>query len=275
MALEALNSSTITSAALRGNEGFDLLAKRKRSRRPPRSSTGGSASASASASEEEYLALCLMMLSRSGATKVLDSSVTNTDNNSDGVVKSQDEEEVKMKNKDSDDKTVSYKCSVCDKSFSSYQALGGHKASHRNKASGLDGNHPSTSSSPTTAAGGTTSYVSVLNPSGRPHECSICHKIFPTGQALGGHKRRHYEGNLTSGGSKSGVTTTTTTTSDGGASTHNTTQRGFDLNLPASPELELCLNFDFGRKSQLRTDEEVESPMPLKKPRLSFSTFIN
>nr|ADE75910.1 unknown [Picea sitchensis] len=26
------------------------------------------------------------------------------------------------------------------------------------------------------------------------HECSICHKIFPSGQALGGHKRCHWTG---------------------------------------------------------------------------------
>ncbi|WMV15479.1 hypothetical protein MTR67_008864 [Solanum verrucosum] len=33
------------------------------------------------------------------------------------------------------------------------------------------------------------------NGSGRTHECLICHKCFPTGQALGGHKRCHYDGN--------------------------------------------------------------------------------
>ncbi|KAJ6337768.1 hypothetical protein OIU76_007449 [Salix suchowensis] len=39
------------------------------------------------------------------------------------------------------------------------------------------------------------------------HECSICHKKFPTGQALGGHKRCHYEG-IIGGAEKSGVTST-------------------------------------------------------------------
>ncbi|ESQ30821.1 hypothetical protein EUTSA_v10012368mg, partial [Eutrema salsugineum] len=34
------------------------------------------------------------------------------------------------------------------------------------------------------------------------HECSICHKVFPTDQALGGHKRCHYECNLSGGGGR-------------------------------------------------------------------------
>ncbi|GAA0157096.1 C2H2 zinc finger transcription factor [Lithospermum erythrorhizon] len=250
MALEALNPSSISTSAFRGDESFDILSKRKRSHRPPRSNGGVSVSAT---EEEEYLALCLIMLARRETDATTKSPIVS-------------EEKVKTK-KDSDDETHSYRCSVCDKSFSSYQALGGHKASHRNK----EGNHPSTSTSTTTGVGGSNSYVSALNPSGRPHECSICHKLFPTGQALGGHKRRHYEGNLGSGASKSVVTTTTTTTSDGVASTHNT-PRGFDLNIPASPELELCFNFDFDRKTQLCADQEVESPMPSKKPRLSFPT---
>ena len=29
---------------------------------------------------------------------------------------------------------------------------------------------------------------------GRVPRCTICHKEFPTGQALGGHKRKHYDG---------------------------------------------------------------------------------
>ncbi|KAG9153351.1 hypothetical protein Leryth_017265 [Lithospermum erythrorhizon] len=187
----------------------------------------------------------------------------------------------KIKNnfdKSNDDKTHNecYNCTVCNKSFSSYQALGGHKSSHRNKTAVAtvtsDDNHPSSSSTSTTTE--PKDYFSALNPSGKPHECSICHKIFSTGQALGGHKRRHYEGKLGGGGgSRSGVTSTTTTTSGGGAFMHDT-PREFDLNLPPSPELELelSLNFDFDRKSQRCGDQEVESFMQLKKSRLSFPT---
>jgi hypothetical protein len=98
--------------------------------------------------------------------------------------------------------------------------------------------------------------------SGRVHECSICHKTFPTGQALGGHKRCHYEGNVDKN------TTMTNSTSEGIGSTtttqHASYGRGFDLNLPALPEF--ASNFPFSG------DDEVESPHPSKKPRLFITT---
>ncbi|XP_020593613.1 zinc finger protein ZAT6-like [Phalaenopsis equestris] len=71
-----------------------------------------------------------------------------------------------------------YHCSVCGKSFSSYQALGGHKSSHR-RASVTGGEERRWSS------------AGVSDGSG-PHRCSLCFRRFPTGQALGGHKRLHY-----------------------------------------------------------------------------------
>lgn len=222
MALEALNSPTTATPSLQYEDMAEPWTKRKRSKRP-RSETPPT--------EEEYLALCLIMLAR-GSTR-------------------QSEIDLPLPTT----KSVSYKCSVCNKAFSSYQALGGHKASHGKHINSTDNNinNPSTSVMATT-----------LNPSGRTHECSICHKSFPTGQALGGHKRRHYEGN-NAGGS---ATTSAVTYSEGGGSTN--TNRGFDLNLPASPDFHLGLSVDCARKSQLsRHDQEVESPLPTKKPRLS------
>ncbi|KAI3802441.1 hypothetical protein L1987_30573 [Smallanthus sonchifolius] len=129
-----------------------------------------------------------------------------------------------------------YKCNECDKTFGSYQALGGHKASHRK-------NNPA-------GAGAEVEQPAAATSGGRSHECSICHRCFPTGQALGGHKRRHYEGVIGGGRSGSGITS-----SEGGGSSNS--QRGFDLNLPVMPEF--VLGF---------ADEEVESPHPAKKSRV-------
>ncbi|KAL6502466.1 hypothetical protein OROHE_024471 [Orobanche hederae] len=72
-------------------------------------------------------------------------------------------------------------CDVCPATFTSHQALGGHKTLHRPKS--------------TTAAAAAVSRSTVaLKLDGKGHVCSICHQKFPSGQALGGHKRKHYEG---------------------------------------------------------------------------------
>jgi len=83
-----------------------------------------------------------------------------------------------------------FRCSVCGKAFASHQALGGHKASHRKptpvqaQASSSAGGASSSSVITTSSAGGSSGQ-------GR-HRCSVCHRSFVTGQALGGHKRFHY-----------------------------------------------------------------------------------
>ncbi|CAN4107792.1 unnamed protein product [Withania somnifera] len=262
MALEALKSPTAAPPryvdVVDDAHNLDYLVKGKRSKRP-RIETPPT--------EEEYLALCLIMLAR---------SETGNGSGSSGVALHQQPEK-----KIADLQPVlyhqekpeqSYKCSVCDKAFSSYQALGGHKASHRKvPATASDDNNPSTS---TSTSGGDGVNIPALNPSGRSHVCSICHKAFPTGQALGGHKRRHYEGKLGGGNNRDngggGVHSgSVVTSSGGGASTHM--PRDFDLNMPASPELQFGLSIDCGEKSQIVIEQEVESPMPAKKPRLFFS----
>ncbi|CAK9148928.1 unnamed protein product [Ilex paraguariensis] len=94
---------------------------------------------------------------------------------------------------------VQFRCSTCDKSFPSHQALGGHRSSH-NKIRVQNQNAIEESSS---------AAAEVENP-GNPisqqykireselaacsHQCQICNRTFPTGQALGGHKRCHWNG---------------------------------------------------------------------------------
>ncbi|KAL7156942.1 hypothetical protein ABFS83_02G043100 [Erythranthe nasuta] len=124
----------------------------------------------------------------------------------------------------------SFGCSECGKGFSSYQALGGHKTSHRLKlpiAATIDGDDD------------ITPYAAVIpaaKPSGKLHECDVCHKSFDSGQALGGHKRRHYEGVIGGGSTKNRKTS-----SNGGATSSNQIPaapaviRDFDLNLPPPP----------------------------------------
>lgn len=87
------------------------------------------------------------------------------------------------KSKDSDAASSSFRgrvfaCKTCNREFSSFQALGGHRASHR-KPKLL---------SP--AAGDGLSNNNAIK-TAKAHECSICGVEFPVGQALGGHMRRH------------------------------------------------------------------------------------
>ncbi|KAK8564250.1 hypothetical protein V6N13_005514 [Hibiscus sabdariffa] len=194
MALGPLNPAAM--AAPSSNEYGDV----SRSKRP------------AIDEEEECLALCLITLARGDGVDVDVHRVSTL---------SSVPEPVSMASK------LVYRCSVCNKGFPSYQALGGHKASHR-KPSSTDGGDPSTG-----AARG----------SGKAHECGICHKTFPTGQALGGHKRRHYEGGgggtttTNNNGNKSGSVCGLTPSDGGGAlSKRQRVSFDFDLNLPAFPD---------------------------------------
>ncbi|CAL9767075.1 unnamed protein product [Musa acuminata subsp. burmannicoides] len=211
-------------------------AKRKRSKRhrffdhPP--------------TEEEYLALCLLMLARDGSGH-RPPSLTSDSEAAPPPAKFQ------------------YKCSVCGKAFGSYQALGGHKTSHRKPTGGAD--EASVASTAASASGSST--AGAASGGGRLHQCSVCLKTFPSGQALGGHKRRHYEGSL--GSSAAAVVPAT---SEGASSSH----RGLDLNVAALAEFE----FDGVRRclaaaaaaTAAAEDEEVQSPLAFKKPRLLIPT---
>lgn len=248
MALEALNSPTAphAHAPFKFEErSFDHWVKKKRSKRPrTEMSPPSTTTDSRIYSEDEYLAFCLLMLAKGGAPG------TNP--------------EVQTVGGEQSNRSLFYKCSVCGKAFGSYQALGGHKASHR-KPAGEDDK----ATAPTSSATATTAV-----PGGKTHECSICHKCFPTGQALGGHKRCHYEGSIGGGAAKSGSGTASgVTASEGVGSTLSlshggSAERNFDLNLPALPEFLPVDFFKIRSQRVFSTDEEVESPHPLKKPRL-------
>ncbi|MCD7469926.1 hypothetical protein HAX54_009343 [Datura stramonium] len=69
-----------------------------------------------------------------------------------------------------------FKCKTCNKRFRSFQALGGHCASHKR---------------PRLLAGAGDFLVQVETTKNKMHKCSICGMEFCLSQALGRHMRRH------------------------------------------------------------------------------------
>ncbi|KAK4747830.1 hypothetical protein SAY87_014416 [Trapa incisa] len=245
MALETLMSPSAAVPAFHVEDRprDEPWAKGKRTKRGRLESGGVTdtpVAADPSPSEEEYLALCLIMLARGGRGAPPDRAAPEPPS-----------------------PKLSFKCAVCGKAFPSYQALGGHKSSHRKSAATPGEAGSDSGSNPATAT------VAAPSSSGgsRVHECSICHKTFPTGQALGGHKRCHYDGGSgNSGGASSSSVAAGRSVSGSGSSSHHL-HLHLDLNQPAPVEL-------FGgethviSQSQL-AEQEVESPLPTtKKPRL-------
>ncbi|KAF8765313.1 hypothetical protein HU200_008686 [Digitaria exilis] len=70
-------------------------------------------------------------------------------------------------------------CRICNKMFSSYQALGGHMSIHNKHTNSMHVDSASSSSGKGEKC--TPEYV-----------CTKCQEKFPTGQLLGAHKRMHY-----------------------------------------------------------------------------------
>ncbi|KAG9143994.1 hypothetical protein Leryth_013887 [Lithospermum erythrorhizon] len=145
-----------------------------------------------------------------------------------------------------------YECKTCNRCFPSFQALGGHRTSHKKhkpmmemeeinpkklpskddhdqeeKAKKILKICPSSLLSLEMAK--KNSHGSIINNNkAKVHECSICGAEFTSGQALGGHMRRHRN--------QASATTSTTESShdDGGDRPRNVLE--LDLNFPAPTE---------------------------------------
>nr|ACU18906.1 unknown [Glycine max] len=161
-----------------------------------------------------------------------------------------------------------YECKTCNRTFSSFQALGGHRASHRKpKVEEKKSSSPPLSLPPPPPPPPSSSSLfnfeeakqshhmkNIISPSvslqlgcgnnnkvglnfhgnkSKIHECSICGSEFTSGQALGGHMRRHRAST-----NNNNIVQTTTTTSNGAVDVKPRNVLELDLNLPA-PEDDL------------------------------------
>ncbi|KAL8255631.1 hypothetical protein R6Q59_030698 [Mikania micrantha] len=108
-----------------------------------------------------------------------------------------------------------YECKTCNRSFPSFQALGGHRASHKKPKVNLEEKKSNLFDVPLPVMQNVeehheeqkvieedeenkTSIINNIqtgiinnNTKGKVHECSICGSEFLSGQALGGHMRKH------------------------------------------------------------------------------------
>lgn len=118
---------------------------------------------------------------------------------------SSDEEQSKTAYKKS-----KYECLDCNKVFSSFQGLGGHRPCHKrtNAAFSTKYDYDEDITPDSTPIGKLSDRFidkkpvakdfpgSVVKKSrskkSKAHECPICHRLFKSGQALGGHKRSHF-----------------------------------------------------------------------------------
>ncbi|CAI9780186.1 unnamed protein product [Fraxinus pennsylvanica] len=132
--------------------------------------------------EEEDMTNCLIPLAKSQTTKSLEPAAV----------------EASATNKTAAAvAAVVYRCKTCNRCFPSFQALGGHRASHKKpKPTTLEVNQPNVQINydhRTILSLQISSRNPGYNPQNksRVHECSICGAEFSSGQALGGHMRRH------------------------------------------------------------------------------------
>nr|GEX58473.1 zinc finger C2H2-type/integrase DNA-binding domain-containing protein [Tanacetum cinerariifolium] len=86
-----------------------------------------------------------------------------------------------------------FRCTTCNKCFSSYQALGGHRSRHNRAAKKIKLDDHFVGENVAKEAEFTGDVISISNSTiSHVHKCKICDKVFPTRQALGGHKRCHW-----------------------------------------------------------------------------------
>lgn len=161
-----------------------------------------------------------------------------------------------------------YECKTCNRTFPSFQALGGHRASHKKPKTAAEVDQRkspvppphdqeegegegqlrklSTIISPPPQSTTQLPSKSLQSDPNKPkmHECSICGSEFGSGQALGGHMRRHRPAPSTSSAKiPMSIDNNNTTSSSHEACDKARNMLALDLNLPAPPEDEKLQQF--------------------------------
>ncbi|XP_010444960.1 PREDICTED: zinc finger protein ZAT3-like [Camelina sativa] len=85
-----------------------------------------------------------------------------------------------------------FECGGCKKVFGSHQALGGHRASHKNVKGCFAITNVNDYPMTVTTSSDHDHQGKIVMFSGH-HKCNICFRVFSSGQALGGHMRCHWE----------------------------------------------------------------------------------
>ncbi|KAL6575801.1 hypothetical protein OROHE_000782 [Orobanche hederae] len=162
-----------------------------------------------------------------------------------------------------------YECKTCRRTFQSFQALGGHRASHRKPKPTIESDQKRSPPPPPAPANdqeenqfgkvntdssllSNKNYITNDQVQVKPkiHECSICGAEFGSGQALGGHMRRHRAAPPIATARNETSIHKDTPSHDVNEKPRNMLAMDFDLNLPAAPE---DVKFDqFSPKQQPR-----------------------
>ncbi|KAF3793489.1 Zinc finger protein [Nymphaea thermarum] len=212
--------------------------------------TTSTAEFSYSAEEDEDMANCLILLAQSGG----DGRKPNSPG--EAVETGTDARVTNFVSKRGPDL---YECKTCSKCFPSFQALGGHRASHKKPKAGEE-KEKAVAAAPSEEEGFRLFKVASMavvmqqqggaKAGGKPkvHECSICGSEFTSGQALGGHMRRHR------------------IVSDSPDSKKPKNAFTLDLNLPAPDDSEPAAEF---------SDFKPGSDFTRPKPTLMFPTLVD
>jgi DNA-directed RNA polymerase subunit RPC12/RpoP len=189
-----------------------------------------------------------------------------------------------------------YECKTCNRTFPSFQALGGHRASHKKpKALAIaherkqlfdddqdfqfKTNHKSISLQFNNNGKGNlyagNNNNSNNNNKSKVHECSICGSEFTSGQALGGHMRRH----RAPVGSAAPANTTLSLTpmalepdEDQPRKKRNVLSLDLDLNLPAPEDEHRESKFSFASKQQQQHGQKQQQQQQQQQTSLVFSS---